>query len=162
MSRNEAAPSPQQQMFLDLLSRTLWLLWFSPQNTFEKCRGEVLIFPAWWACPAVDQSATARGRTQRAGRATGACTAPQALPKAGEALRAKQLSQDMSGYRNFLKNERKKGKSCPALCNSTNCSPPGNSVRGILQARILEWVAIPSSGVSSQPRRYPDGIFFTV
>ena len=33
-----------------------------------------------------------------------------------------------------------------------NCSPPGSSVHGILQARILEWVAIPFSGKSSQPR----------
>ena len=33
-----------------------------------------------------------------------------------------------------------------------DCSPPGSSVHGILQARILEWVAIPFSGGSSQPR----------
>ena len=33
-----------------------------------------------------------------------------------------------------------------------DCSPPGSSVHGILQARILEWVAIPSSRGSSQPR----------
>ena len=32
------------------------------------------------------------------------------------------------------------------------CGPPGSSVRGILQARILEWVAMPSSRGSSQPR----------
>ena len=30
---------------------------------------------------------------------------------------------------------------CPALCNSMDCSPPGSSVHGTLQARILEWVA---------------------
>ena len=33
---------------------------------------------------------------------------------------------------------------CPALCNPMDCSPPGSSVHGILQARILEWVAMPS------------------
>ena len=33
-------------------------------------------------------------------------------------------------------------QSCPTLCNPMNCSPPGSSVPGILQARILEWVAI--------------------
>ena len=33
-----------------------------------------------------------------------------------------------------------------------DCSPPGSSVHGISQARILEWVAIPFSGGSSQPR----------
>ena len=38
------------------------------------------------------------------------------------------------------------------LCNPMDCSPPGSSVHGILQARILKWVAISSSRVSSQPR----------
>ena len=33
-------------------------------------------------------------------------------------------------------------QSCPTLCNPKNCSPPGSSVHGILQARMLEWVAI--------------------
>ena len=36
-------------------------------------------------------------------------------------------------------------QSCLTLCNLMNCSPPGSSVHGILQARILEWVA-PSPG----------------
>ena len=40
----------------------------------------------------------------------------------------------------------------PTLCNPTDCSPPGSSVYGILQAGILEWVAMPSSRGSSQPR----------
>ena len=34
---------------------------------------------------------------------------------------------------------------CPTLCDSTDCSPPGSSVHRILQARILEWDAMPSS-----------------
>ena len=33
-------------------------------------------------------------------------------------------------------------QSCPTLCNPTDSSPLGSSVRGILQARALEWVAI--------------------
>ena len=33
-------------------------------------------------------------------------------------------------------------QSCPTLCNPTDGSPPGSSDPGILQARILEWVAI--------------------
>ena len=33
-------------------------------------------------------------------------------------------------------------ESCPTLCDPMNCSPPGSSVHGILQARILEWTAI--------------------
>ena len=36
-------------------------------------------------------------------------------------------------------------QSCPALCDPMDYSPPGSSVCGILQARILEWVAMPSS-----------------
>ena len=40
-------------------------------------------------------------------------------------------------------------KSCLTLCNPMDCSPPGSSVHGILQARILEWVAIPFSRGSS-------------
>ena len=35
-------------------------------------------------------------------------------------------------------------QSCPTLCDPMDCSPPGSSVHGISQARILEWVAIPS------------------
>ena len=38
---------------------------------------------------------------------------------------------------------------CPTLCDPMDCSPPGSSVHGILQARILEWVAMPSSRGSS-------------
>ena len=41
---------------------------------------------------------------------------------------------------------------CPTLCNPMDCSPPGSSVHGILQARILEWVAYHFSRGSSRPR----------
>ena len=34
---------------------------------------------------------------------------------------------------------------CLALCNPMDCSPPGSSIHGTLQARILQWVAIPLS-----------------
>ena len=40
----------------------------------------------------------------------------------------------------------------PTLCKPTDCSPSGYSVRGILQARILEWAAMPSFRGSSRPR----------
>ena len=43
-------------------------------------------------------------------------------------------------------------QSCPASCNHMEHSPPGSSVHGILQARILEWVVMPSFKGSSQPR----------
>ena len=43
-------------------------------------------------------------------------------------------------------------QSCLTLCDPMDCSPPVSSVHGILQARILEWLAIPFSRGSSQPR----------
>ena len=58
-------------------------------------------------------------------------------------------------------------QSCPTLCDPMDCSPPGFSVHGILQARILEWVVISFSRGSSQPRDRTQvsrisGRFFTV
>ena len=50
------------------------------------------------------------------------------------------------------KSESEGAQSCPTLCNPMDCSPPGSSVHGILQARILEWIAIPFSRGSSHPR----------
>ena len=63
----------------------------------------------------------------------------------------------------------KSSQSCPTLCNPVDCSPPGSSVHGILQARTLEWAAIFSSRGSFQPRVRPAslmspalaGVFFT-
>ena len=43
-------------------------------------------------------------------------------------------------------------QTCPTLCDPMDGSPPDSSVHGILQARILEWVAMPSSRGSFQPR----------
>ena len=43
-------------------------------------------------------------------------------------------------------------QSCPVLCDPTDCGPQAPLSMGILQARILEWVAMPSSRGSSQPR----------
>ena len=37
-------------------------------------------------------------------------------------------------------------KLCPTLCDPTDCSPPGSSAHGSLQARILEWIVMSSSG----------------
>ena len=42
-------------------------------------------------------------------------------------------------------------QSCLTLCGPMDCSLPGSSVHGILQTRILEWVAMPSSRGSSRP-----------
>ena len=43
-------------------------------------------------------------------------------------------------------------QSCLTLCDPMDCSPPSSSVHGILQARILEWVAMPFCRGSSPPR----------
>ena len=43
-------------------------------------------------------------------------------------------------------------QSYPTLCIPMDCSPPGSSVHGILQARILEWVTMPSTGGRPIPR----------
>ena len=50
----------------------------------------------------------------------------------------------------IMKEEVKVTQSCPTLCDAMDCSPPGSSVHGILQAVILEWVADPFSRGSSQ------------
>ena len=43
-------------------------------------------------------------------------------------------------------------QSCRALCDPMDCSLPGSSIRGIFQARVLEWVAVSFPRRSSQPR----------
>ena len=58
-------------------------------------------------------------------------------------------------------------QSCPTLFDPLDCSPPGSSVHGMLQARILEWVVMPSSKGSSQTRDKNQvsgiaGRFFTI
>ena len=47
-------------------------------------------------------------------------------------------------------------QSCPTLLDPMDCSPPGSSVHGILQARILEWVDISFSKGSSRPRDWTE------
>ena len=48
--------------------------------------------------------------------------------------------------------ESEVAQSCPTLYDPMDCSPPGSAIHGILQASVLEWVAIPFSRGSSQPR----------
>ena len=60
-------------------------------------------------------------------------------------------------------------QSCPAVCDSMNCSPPGSSVHWILQARTLEWVPcshpedLPNPGIEVSSLKSPEfsGGFFT-
>ena len=42
-------------------------------------------------------------------------------------------------------------QSCPVLCDPMDCSPPGSSVHGILQAGILDWLPFPSPGNLPNP-----------
>ena len=59
--------------------------------------------------------------------------------------------QDNSSALHFLL-LRVPAQSCPTVCDPLDCSLSGSSVHGILQARILEWVAISFSRASSWPR----------
>ena len=49
-------------------------------------------------------------------------------------------------------------QSCPALCDPVDCSLPSSCVHGILQARILEWVALPFSRDHPDPRIEPESL----
>ena len=49
-------------------------------------------------------------------------------------------------------------QSCPTLCNAVDYSPPGYSVTGILQARILKWIALYFFRESSYPEIEPESL----
>ena len=59
---------------------------------------------------------------------------------------------EVSVYHSALCMRAESLQPCLTLWNPVDCSPPGCFVHGILQARILEWVAMPSSRGSSRPR----------
>ena len=68
-------------------------------------------------------------------------------------LAAKFFSNEPPGEpQHYLRVKSEVAQSCLTLCDAVDCTPPGSSVHGILQARILEWVAISFSRGSSQPR----------
>ena len=67
----------------------------------------------------------------------------------------------------FIESEREFAQSCTTLCDPIDCSPPGSSLHWILQARILERVAISFSRGSSWTRDQTQvsriaGRFFTI
>ena len=89
----------------------------------------------------------------------------------GRVLRQTDCGVESRRYRGVKTRQLAKGKqrpgvaqSCPTLCNPMGCSPPGSSVHGSLQTTILEWVTMPLSRGSSQPRDQTliAGSFFTV
>ena len=49
-----------------------------------------------------------------------------------------------------VKSEREVAQLCPTLSDLMDCSPPGSSIHGIFQARVLEWVAIAFSEISTR------------
>jgi len=49
------------------------------------------------------------------------------------------------------KSENEVAQSCPTLCYPVDCSPPGSSIHGILQARILSELPFPSPGYLLDP-----------
>ena len=57
-------------------------------------------------------------------------------------------------YIHKKRNEVLVAHSCPTHCNLMECSSPGSSVHGILNVKILEWVVLPFSRGSSQPRNW--------
>ena len=75
-----------------------------------------------------------------------------ALPEIEEAeVMGEGLGESVESKR-YMCMHAKLFQSCPTLCNPMDYSPPGSSVHGFLQARILEWVAMPSSRGSFGPR----------
>ena len=49
-----------------------------------------------------------------------------------------------------VKSESEVTQSCPTFCDPMDCTPPGSSVHGIFQARVLEWGAIAFSNILKQ------------
>ena len=85
----------------------------------------------------------------------------------GKMSHVKKKKSPVSQYVYFMKVKVFVTQSCPTLWDPIDCSLPGSSVHGILQARILEWVAMPFSRESSLARDWTQvfctaGRFFTV
>ena len=66
-------------------------------------------------------------------------------------LRLCLIFKETSNLSDYARRHTKSLQLCLALCDPMGCSLTGSSVYGILQARILEWVAMPSTRGSSQP-----------
>ena len=57
-----------------------------------------------------------------------------------------------------VKSESEVAQSCPTLSDPVDCSPPGSSIHGIFQARVLEWGAIAFSATTAQPESNPSSL----
>ena len=67
---------------------------------------------------------------------------PQGFPGKNTGVGCHFLLQCMK-----VKNQSEVAQSCPTLSDPMDCSPPGSSIQGIFQARVLEWGAIAFSGI---------------
>ena len=65
-------------------------------------------------------------------------------------LLIKEYTKQATAY--SKESESEVAQSCPILCDPMDCTPPGSSIHGIFQARVLERAAISFSRGSSQPR----------
>ena len=77
-------------------------------------------------------------------------------------LRSTTLPFTINYRQNKVKVKSEVAQSCLTLCDPMDCSLPGSSTRGILQARVLEWVAISFSRRSSQPRDKEAGTLLNI
>ena len=66
----------------------------------------------------------------------------------GRGVLSTQFSKHDTGKE---RKESEVAQPCPTLCDPVDCSPPGSSVYGILQARVLEWLPFPSPGDLPDP-----------
>ena len=64
------------------------------------------------------------------------------ITEKGEAYRRPGVQGETPLGLTGKKSESEVTQSCPTLCDPMDCSPPGSSVHGIFQARVVEWVAI--------------------
>ena len=67
-------------------------------------------------------------------------------------LKLKKVGKTTRLFSYESESENEVAQSCPTLPDPMNCSPPGSSFPGILQARLLEWVSVTFSRGSSRPR----------
>ena len=123
-------------------------------DTWHACKGKweagenIILFRIQCAC--TSEKAVAPHSHTLAWRIPGKGE-PGGLPSMGS-HRVRHNWSDLAAAAAAMHIHGQSSPSCPTLCNPMNYSPPSYSVHGILQARILQWVAMPSSRGSSRPK----------
>ena len=117
---------------------------------WEGCGEKESLLHRWWECKLVQPLWRTVGRFLR--KLKTELPYDPAIPLLGIYPDKSPIKKDTHALRSCALCCAFITQSCPTLCDPVDCSPPGSSVHGILQARILEWVAVPSSRGSSQPR----------